>query len=546
MAASIPRVVVSILIGVTIGAALTVVIMAMTDSPAADRRLTSQHSRRGTQNAQSSKQPRSALQMIMNQPRHQNWITIAEPADPNAEGFNNTAISSAWKGQRGSPVPQTAEGRAYNGLQAAPLKPDDIVLAMTTSKAHEHLALETRLSRKDRRTYIATNYTWPLERQEAAAQHNEMWEYYPDDWPLRSRYQSDSRLALTPFLAHRRFGDTYKWLLYGDDDTFFFDHALISTLQEMDPDMPYFLTDHMWWQEYLDGHPERIKPGSIHHPHEKAPVCVPCHYTKNTSDLPFPSPPGCPCTPEILCNADVGQEFLAKSGPRGACGMPRVPIRSFSMHGGAGAVLSIGLMRAISLEWFEDCVHNAYSTGGDAIISMCLWEAGFGMTSIDPFWHPRKQNMFDVGRIAQGEDDNIRKRLAVVLRTHLQKAAGLCLSDACQLEWNHTVSLHMRSRMFPSRTAHAELSRVFTALADMALGQLNPFEQHSLDVTMQMTNEKVLAGLQRLRKAEASNTQVMDKASIAAADAVAHAILDAIWEHADASPPPPIHLSQPK
>ena len=40
----------------------------------------------------------------------------------------------------------------------------------------------------------------------------------------------------------RRFGDTYKWLLYGDDDTFFFDHALISTLQEMDPDMPYFLT----------------------------------------------------------------------------------------------------------------------------------------------------------------------------------------------------------------------------------------------------------------------------------------------------------------
>ena len=86
----------------------------------------------------------------MNQPRHQNWITIAEPADPNAEGFNNTAISSAWKGQRGSPVPQTAEGRAYNGLQAAPLKPDDIVLAMTTSKAHEHLALETRLSRKVR------------------------------------------------------------------------------------------------------------------------------------------------------------------------------------------------------------------------------------------------------------------------------------------------------------------------------------------------------------------------------------------------------------
>ena len=89
--------------------------------------------------------------MIKNQPRHQNCITIAEPAELTAaEGFNNSAISSTWKGQRGSPVPQTAEGRAYDGSQAAPLKPDDIVHAMVTSKAHEYLALETRLWRKVR------------------------------------------------------------------------------------------------------------------------------------------------------------------------------------------------------------------------------------------------------------------------------------------------------------------------------------------------------------------------------------------------------------
>lgn len=44
------------------------------------------------------------------------------------------------------------------------------------------------------------------------------------------------------------------------------------------------------------------------------------------------------------------------SGPRGACGIPRVPIRTFSMHGGAGAILSVGLLRRISLERFEDCV----------------------------------------------------------------------------------------------------------------------------------------------------------------------------------------------
>ena len=63
------------------------------------------------------------------------------------------------------------------------------------------------------------------------------------------------------------------------------------------------------------------------------------------------------------------------------------------------------------------------------------------MTSIDPFWHPHKQNMFDVGRIGQGDNENLRDRLAVVLRTHLQKAAGLCLSDACQVLQQHDCHL---------------------------------------------------------------------------------------------------------
>ena len=47
---------------------------------------------------------------------------------------------------------------------------------------------------------------------------------------------------------------------------------------------------------------------------------------------------------------------IHQSGPRGGCGIPRVPIRTYSMHGGAGAILSVGLLRAISLESFQDCV----------------------------------------------------------------------------------------------------------------------------------------------------------------------------------------------
>lgn len=40
----------------------------------------------------------------------------------------------------------------------------------------------------------------------------------------------------------RQFGDTFKWLAYGDDDTFFFLDAARGVLSGLDPAMPYFLT----------------------------------------------------------------------------------------------------------------------------------------------------------------------------------------------------------------------------------------------------------------------------------------------------------------
>ena len=48
-----------------------------------------------------------------------------------------------------------------------------------------------------------------------------------------------------------------------------------------------------------------------------------------------------------------------------------------------------------------------------------------------------------------------------------------------QLEWNHTLTLHMRSRTFPSRLAHAETTRVLAGLAAIARGEPNPFKQES-------------------------------------------------------------------
>eukprot|EP00854_Cymbomonas_tetramitiformis_P016785 gene16785-19939_t len=35
----------------------------------------------------------------------------------------------------------------------------------------------------------------------------------------------------------------YKWMLYGDDDTYFFMSNILEELQGLDPDMPYLITD---------------------------------------------------------------------------------------------------------------------------------------------------------------------------------------------------------------------------------------------------------------------------------------------------------------
>ena len=52
----------------------------------------------------------------------------------------------------------------------------------------------------------------------------------------------------------------------------------------------------------------------------------------------------------------------------------RAPARTFSMHGGAGALLSVGLLRAVDYASFAACVEGAYLEGGDSFITLCLWE----------------------------------------------------------------------------------------------------------------------------------------------------------------------------
>jgi len=141
--------------------------------------------------------------------------------------------------------------------------------------------------------------------------------------------------------------------LYGDDDTFFFVDGILELLQDFDPELPYFITgtaltlpcslyycvsccglqttsticitydmcqdvasllthivchdpaDHYWWGDELN-------ESMNYHPHERAPRCLPCHWSQEDEERalradgyrPFQPYIGCPCTAERICRTD--------------------------------------------------------------------------------------------------------------------------------------------------------------------------------------------------------------------------------------------------
>lgn len=58
------------------------------------------------------------------------------------------------------------------------------------------------------------------------------------------------RASVAPFLAAKEMGlDSFKWVLYGDDDTVFFIDGALKMLENLDHNMPYLLSDDVWFVE---------------------------------------------------------------------------------------------------------------------------------------------------------------------------------------------------------------------------------------------------------------------------------------------------------
>jgi hypothetical protein len=109
--------------------------------------------------------------------------------------------------------------------KSSDLEAKDIAFAMPTSSERVVLAQASRAYREGMRAYIMTDSPAELPLlNKAYAEDLETYEFFPDEDKAKQtawhgRNAGDVRAAVVPFFAHQHYGPTYKWLLYGDDDT---------------------------------------------------------------------------------------------------------------------------------------------------------------------------------------------------------------------------------------------------------------------------------------------------------------------------------------
>ena len=103
-------------------------------------------------------------------------------------------------------------------------------------------------------------------------------------------------------------------------------------------------------------------------------MCVHAAYHEDTAAL-FTPPIGCPCTPEVICAADKRSIFKDGCSFPGFMDNPQAgPL--YSSDGGAGMILSVGLMRALDLAAMQECIATSHGSASDHIFTFCLWQQG--------------------------------------------------------------------------------------------------------------------------------------------------------------------------
>ncbi|KAL3145279.1 hypothetical protein ABBQ32_001016 [Trebouxia sp. C0010 RCD-2024] len=145
----------------------------------------------------------------------------------------------------------------YSERQPAVLSRSDLLVAMTATTQRMLLPEATRAWREGVPTVIVMETGYHLDNtskafQEGTTSHLETFADYPD---LTDRHfkLGDMRACMAPFIANNTAGiESYKWMLFGDDDTVFYVDNILRMLETLDHTMPYILSDHIWFPTDLE------------------------------------------------------------------------------------------------------------------------------------------------------------------------------------------------------------------------------------------------------------------------------------------------------
>lgn len=294
-------------------------------------------------------------------------------------------------------------------------------------------------------------------------------------------------------------------MLYGDDDTVWYLPSLLKLLADYDYEQPMAITDNLWYNgRHPNLHAPRCLPCSTDmsqmpslHALMSTPNAI-TSYNKLRQQRPGPSAesfavnssmlygtryrpePACPyCTVEKACSANGklhawvdadgggaaakgssrgGSSSSGSSGTSDSGGSRRVhrrlhwkqkqPTSSVQQckiplaHGGAGIILSIGLLRKLQYDQMYECFMSLHgASGGDAMFSICLWRMGIAFT--DP--GVSMQNLYDPYYTLLGGElggQALRSPMGEISR-------GRC-STHCMWALRNAVSLHLKGRSFHS------------------------------------------------------------------------------------------------
>lgn len=383
------------------------------------------------------------------------WTSLTSSnsqAQQPAVGFGNTsdAFNTVAEALRTQELPSSHKTDPTSSLSK-----DDLVIAIPSSLARLPLVQASRHWRHDTRSIIviesnASIEAVPQQFKDGMTAAREQFAVYPDllEGPPAWHKPGDARAAMAPFLANQSSGlDSYKWMLYGDDDTVFYLDNVLRMLEPLDPAMPYFITDHIWFLRSLT---EELDDNRKH-PARAAPRCLPCNYFDPLQGAPhsnqFEAPRGCPCTKEYLCAHDNLKVF----GGADVCNVKQH--NWYFGHGGAGAILSAGLLKLASFETVKAFVDAAMQgdpsktvMSGDGVFSQVLFHV-MEIMPTDPgygYYRPHIQ-MFDP---AWREDDTVgslgKHPMAVMKRFDL--ALHRWCSDECEDLLQHLMTVHLGSR----------------------------------------------------------------------------------------------------